>query len=147
MRRWCRDSGSATLEVLILVPILFVLANLALYAGQMRMAHSLVRESAQEAARQASISRTFGRSFAYGPLMATTVLGSDQDIRCNPGTWVWKDSLGNVWSPSNTGRPEAVTMTVTCVIGIRMVSAPGIAKYVTITESATSVVDPYRYRS
>jgi hypothetical protein len=147
-----RQAGSATLEVLILVPILFALMNVALYAGQVRMIHSLVREAAQASARQASIART--KPFSSTPVIAGYIANGDADLICtgpngdpgfSPG---WGDSLGvNGFLPQNTGHAESVRMTIICKAPIRLINAPGVVQYITFTESAWSVIDPYRYRS
>jgi hypothetical protein len=142
-----RDAGSATLEVLILVPILLVLANVALYAGQMRMLHSLTRDAAEAAARQMTASRTWSRAVPNMNNTVGLIQGGDSDIRCHVGNVQYTTSSNQPMSPGNIGTAESFTVTVSCQFPVRMISAPGVGKYVTVQESATSYVDPYRYRS
>ena len=142
-----RDRGYAAIEVLILVPVIFALVNVAVYAGKIRMAHSIVRAAAQEAAREASISRVGSDSSINTPTIAATVLGKQgRDLLCFTSSETWHDSNGSPFDPNNIGKNESVSVTVSCQIYVRMLGNLGVGKYITITESAMTVIDKYRSR-
>jgi Flp pilus assembly protein TadG len=144
-----REHGSAVLEVLVLVPVIFALIDIAVYAGQMRMAHSTVRAAAQEAARFASVERTTGQahfwSYGTGGLISTS-----QNLSCGtpstgPGGVAWTNPT-DPYVTTPVGQPATITVRVTCQIPINLIGVPGTARLVTITETASTVLDTYRAR-
>src|SRR5512146_1848809 len=78
-RRRRRDDGDATLELLILAPVILALIALLVAAGRTSIAQGAV----QAAARQASIARTPAEAHAAALASATFALRQDS-LDCRP---------------------------------------------------------------
>jgi len=144
-RRTGGESGSAVLEVLILIPVILAIIDIAVYAGQVRVAHSAVRAAAQEAARKASVSRKYSDSLNAETWARDVLVG--QGLYCNPQSAVWSASPFQAFQAGGTGIPGYVTVTVTCQVAVNAIGLPGVGQLITITESASSPIDTYRWRS
>ncbi len=140
MRR--RDErGVATLEFVVLTPVLIALLGLLVMAGRVAIASNSVQAAADEAARSASISRTASAARSGAEAGARRSLAR-QDLRC--ATVRVEVDTGGFATP--VGLPARVSATVTCVVQLADLALPGFPGSRTVTATAVSPLDTYRER-
>ena len=135
------DQGSVSVELALLTPALLLLLSFAVVAGRTQVAEGAVAEAARAAAREASLARDDVTAAALAGAQADRTLAA-QDLRCQ-STSVDIDTTGFQTPP---GQPGDVTVSITCVVGMADLLAPGLPGSVTVEASFTSPVDAYRER-
>ncbi|WP_448642316.1 TadE/TadG family type IV pilus assembly protein [Geodermatophilus sp. URMC 63] len=135
------ERGSVSVELALLAPALLLLVSFAVLAGRTQIAEGAVEEAARAAAREASLARDAGTAAALAGAQAERTLAA-QDLRCQRTT-VDVDTTGFSAPP---GVPGDVTVTITCVVGMADLLAPGLPGAVTVEAVFTSPVDAYRER-
>ena len=136
-----REQGSVSVELALLAPALLLLLSFAVVAGRTQVAEGAVAEAARAAAREASLARDDVTAAALAGAQADRTLAA-QDLRCE-STSVDIDTTGFQAPP---GQPGDVTVSITCVVGMADLLAPGLPGSVTVEASFTSPVDAYRER-
>ena len=136
-----REEGAASLEVVVLTPVLVLLLGLLVLAGRVTLARTSVEQAADEAARSASIARTAAGARRAAADGAVRALGR-QSLRCSRVD-VAVDVAGFAVP---VGQPARVTATVTCVVALADLALPGFPGSRTVTASAISPLDTYRER-
>ncbi|WP_125777984.1 TadE/TadG family type IV pilus assembly protein [Antribacter gilvus] len=134
------ESGSATIEAVIIVPVLGLMIMLIVFGGRVAIAHQSVQTAAFQAARTASLARDPIQAHDDSVTSAQASL-ADQDIRCT-ATDVTVDTTG-LTTP--VGTPSSVSATVTCHLDVSDLGLP-IPGSRTITATMTSAVDQHRER-
>ncbi len=136
------DRGSAVVEIVLLAPVLLLFVLMVIFGGRWAIAQQAVQSAASEAARAASLARAPADAAGNATSAATTSL-SNQKVRCAPlGATV--DTSGFA---ALVGTDATVSATVTCVVDMSDISAPGIPGSRTLTSTATSPLDTYRGRT
>jgi Flp pilus assembly protein TadG len=135
------ERGVATLEFVVLTPVLIALLGLLVMAGRVAIASNSVQAAADEAARSASISRTASRARSEAEAGARRSLAR-QDLRC--ATVRVDVDTGGFATP--VGLPARVSATVTCVVQLADLALPGFPGSRTVTATAVSPLDTYRER-
>ena len=135
------DQGSVSVELALLTPALLLLLSFAVVAGRTQVAEGAVAEAARAAAREASLARDDVTAAALAGAQADRTLAA-QDLRCQ-STSVDIDTTGFQAPP---GQPGDVTVSITCVVGMADLLAPGLPGSVTVEASFTSPIDAYRER-
>ncbi|SFE80125.1 TadE/TadG family type IV pilus assembly protein [Blastococcus tunisiensis] len=130
-----------SVELALLAPVLLLLLSFAIVAGRAQIAEGAVAEAARAAAREASLARDDLTAAALAGAQADRTLAA-QDLRCQ-STGVDIDTTGFQAPP---GQPGDVTVSITCVVGMADLLAPGLPGSVTVEASFTSPVDAYRER-
>lgn len=130
-----------SVELALLAPALLVLLSFAVVAGRTQIAENAVAEAARAAAREASLARDAPTAAALAGAQAEGTLAA-QDLRCQ-STTVAVDTAGFSAPP---GQPGDVTVSITCVVGMADLLAPGLPGSVTVEAVFTSPVDAYRER-
>ena len=141
MKAEARERGSVSVELALLAPALLLLLSFAVVAGRTQIAEGAVQEAARAAAREASLARDAATAAALAGAQAERTLAA-QDLRCERTT-VDVDTTGFQAPP---GQPGDVTVSITCVVGMADLLAPGLPGSVTVEASFTSPVDAYRER-
>lgn len=136
-----RDRGSATVEAIIIVPVLVLVLGLGWTTARVAVAGQSIEAAAGDGARAASISRSPGSAQANGSSAARSTLSS-QNAKC-AGDSVNVDTSGFA---APVGTDGTVTVTVTCPVQLSDLSFPLAPGHVTITREITSPVDTYRER-
>jgi len=136
-----RERGSVSVELALLAPALLLLLSFAVVAGRTQIAEGAVQEAARAAAREASLARDAATAAALAGAQAERTL-VNQDLRCE-GTTVDVDTAG---FQAPLGQPGDVTVSITCVVGMADLLAPGLPGSVTVEASFISPVDAYRER-
>ncbi|MER6789874.1 TadE family protein [Streptomyces sp. NPDC000658] len=140
-RRLRGDEGSAAIEAAIVLPSLIMFLCLAIAGGRIVTSGAKIDSAAEDAAREASIHRTAAAAQTAAQSAAAESL-SDQGIAC-ASTSVRIDT-GGLSVP--VGQVGTVTVTVTCTVYLSDLLLPGLPGTRTLTSTATSVVDRYRFR-
>jgi Flp pilus assembly protein TadG len=135
------ERGSVSVELALLAPALLVLLSFAALAGRTQIAEGAVQEAARAAAREASLARDAATATTLAAAQARRTLAA-QDLRCERTT-VEVDTEGFQVPP---GQPGDVTVSITCVVGLADLLAPGLPGSVTVEAAFTSPVDAYRER-
>ena len=135
------DQGSVSVELALLAPALLLLLSFAVVAGRTQVAEGAVAEAARAAAREASLARDDVTAAALAGAQADRTLAA-QDLRCQ-STSVDIDTTGFQAPP---GQPGDVTVSITCVVGMADLLAPGLPGSVTVDATFASPVDAYRER-
>lgn len=133
--RLASEQGSAAIETVIAVPVMMLMIGFIIFVGRMAVAQQEVITAAQNAARAGAMRQTSAGAQNDANAAMTRVF-RDADIDCRPFTL---DLNTSSLAPGGQ-----VTATVTCVIGTDDIIGLGIGRTVTVTESATAVVDTYR---
>lgn len=159
MRLRRSDGGSVTIEAVVIAPVIILLITVAVVLGRIATFHEVVRQAAQAAARAGSVSRTQDSAkdaaVATWTRMVTPGSGSgvpSNDIICDP---VSQDptAAGFTKTPGTksaiavNGDPAGsmFVFTGTCTLQTKWLLGL-FGENMTVTETAYSPVDPYRYR-
>lgn len=136
------DRGSAVVEMVLLAPVLMLFVLMVIFGGRWAIAQQAVQSAASEAARAASLARAPADAAGNATSAATTSL-RNQNVRCSPLAAA-VDTTGFAVA---VGTGATVSATVTCVVDMSDISAPGIPGSRTLTSTATSPLDTYRGRT
>ncbi|WP_409331585.1 pilus assembly protein TadE [Trujillonella humicola] len=134
-----RINVASTRNVALVAPALLLLLSFAVVAGRAQIAEGAVAEAARAAAREASLARSGDAAAAAARAEQALI---DQDLHCQ-STTVDIDTAGFQAPP---GQPADVTVTVSCVVGMADLLAPGLPGSVTVEASFTSPLDAFRER-
>jgi Flp pilus assembly protein TadG len=135
------ERGSVSVELVLLAPALLLLLSFAVFAGRTQIAEGAVQEAARSAAREASLARDPATAAALASAQVERTLAA-QNLRCQRTT-VDVDTAG---FQTPLGQPGDVTVSITCVVGMADLLAPGLPGSVTVEASFISPVDAYRER-
>lgn len=141
MRAQGTERGSVSVELALLAPALLLLLFFAVVAGRTQIADNAVEDAARTAAREASLARDATTATALAGDQARSSLDA-QNLRCQRTT-VDVDAAGFQVPPGQAGD---VTVTLTCVVGMGDLLAPGLPGSVTVEATFTSPIDTYRER-
>ncbi|MGB3257712.1 MAG: TadE family protein [Ornithinimicrobium sp.] len=136
-----QDRGSASVEMVILAPVLLFFVLAVFFAGRYALAQQSVQAAAAEAARAASIARSGADASAAATTAATASL-SNQDVRCTTQS-VSVDTSAFAQRPGTAG---AVAATVSCQVDMSDLAFPGIPGNPTLEATMSSPLDTYRSR-
>lgn len=135
------ERGSATLELVIVIPGTLLVLMALVMAGRLALAHQAVQSAAFDAARAASIERNAGAANGAARKVADFALASN-GLGCVSRT-VTINTNGFAASVGTDGVVEA---SVTCVVNLSDLSLPGVPGTVTVTQEGVSPIDRYRER-
>jgi len=135
MRKLASDSGSLTVELVVLTPVLFILAVTVLAFGRLAEAREQVVESARAGAQMAALAPD--GAAAQQAAEANALTGSVGRPALCPSARVSTD-LSHFY-PGGW-----VTVTVVCPVSLSDLAAPGVPGSTTVQASATAPIDPYR---
>lgn len=129
------DEGSLMVELVVMMPVLFMLGLCLLAFGRLSEAHQLVVEASRAGAQAASVQPTSESAVdAAGDSAVVGVFGQ-------------KRSCANATIKTNVSQFEPggyVTVSVTCQVNLSDLTAPGVPGTTDITASSTAPIDPYR---
>lgn len=132
----CRgDRGSASGELIVMVPMVMLLLGFAVMVGRLGTTQQDVTSASRDAARAAALRQYPAAATADATTAATETL-SRRDVACELLT---VDVDTSQLDPGGT-----VTATVTCRVGLGDVVGLGIGGSRTVTATSTSPVDTYR---
>lgn len=135
-RRLADVTGAGVVSMLILIPVLMLLVELAVLGGRLAGARGEVQSAARQAAREAS----FAAGPASAPGLASAVAAGslgNAAFRCNSPSVVVGGSTDFVAGGQ-------IEVEVSCVVPLSDLSSLSVPGQVTITRSAVEPIDPYR---
>lgn len=141
MTRRRGERGSASLELVVIAPVLLVFIGVLIYGGRLALAGQAVQQAADEAARTASISRSQDEADRTAAKSARATL-AQQDLDCTV-VRVHVDTSG---FNAPLGQDASVTATVTCPVRVGDLAVPGLPGTKTVTATAVSPIDTWRER-
>lgn len=133
--------GSATLELTVVLPALVLVLGLLVAGGRLWFARTTVAESAQTAARAASLARSatdaslVGRDAARASLATAGLRCSDTSVQ-----------IATAGFRVPVGTPATVGSTVSCTVPLADVALPGLPGSVSLTATGAAALDTYRSR-
>ena len=138
-RRWRDDRGSESVELAILLPVGLLVVAMLVVGGRIALAGDRISGVAGIAARDASLARSAAVAQQIATDTATTALTS-QGLHCID-VQVSVDTSGFTTSP---GTSAWVTVAVSCTVNLSDIGVAGLPGSRTLTDSATSPLDPAR---
>jgi Flp pilus assembly protein TadG len=142
-RRDQRARGSISVELAVLAPGLVLLLLLVAAGARVVEVQGHIDGAARDAARAASIARSYGQAVASAQQAAQADLGTTS--LCAPGT-VAVRVAGYPAVPVATTAGPAVTVTVTCQVGMSPFRALGFGMTKGFTSQAVAPLDPFMCR-
>ena len=136
------DRGSASVELVVLVPALVLVLGLLVAGGRLWFARATVVEASESAARAASLARSAGEARDAGQRAGQRFLDTE-GLRC-AGVSVVLD-VGAFGVPAGT--PATVRSTVTCRVPFADLAIPGMPGSITVRSAGGAALDTYRARS
>ncbi|SDN05848.1 TadE/TadG family type IV pilus assembly protein [Allokutzneria albata] len=136
LRRWlAEDTGSASVELVLLAPLAVLLVLFLVLCGRVVDARMLLADAAHQAARAGSLARTAPDAHTAARAVADRAL-SDSRLRCR-GSTVTVDTTG--FRPGG-----AITVTLTCPVDVADLTSLSIPGRIGLTSHASSPLDRYR---
>ena len=136
---WRDDRGSESVELAILLPIGLLLVSMLVVGARIALAGDRISGVAGIAARDASLARSAVAAQQMATDTATAALTS-QGLHCID-VQVRVDTSGFSAPP---GTSASVTVAVSCTVDLSDVGVAGLPGSRTLTDSATSPLDPAR---
>jgi len=144
MRRGGRSQrGSISVELAVLAPALALLLLLVAAGARVVEVQGHIDGAARDAARAASIARSYGQAVAAAQQAAQADLGTTS--LCTAGT-VGTQVAGYPAVPLGAATPGAVTVTVTCQVNMSPFTALGFGVTKGFTGQAVAPLDPFMCR-
>ncbi|MGE0731646.1 MAG: TadE/TadG family type IV pilus assembly protein [Acidimicrobiia bacterium] len=129
------ERGSASVEMVLITPVLVVLLLFVVAVGRLASAQGEVESAARDAARAAASGRSSTAAQALGNAAATATL-ADRGVECTSLT---------VEIDTSAFRADGIVgATVHCVVDLEAVAGLGLPASRTLTSSFTAPVDRYR---
>lgn len=135
------ERGSATLELVIVIPATLLLISLVIMGGRLALAHQAIQAVAYDAARAASVARNAGEATSAANHVAAFSLASNGLSCLSTST-----NVNTAGFAATVGQNATVTADVSCTVRLGDLSLPGVPGSVTLTAEATSPIDTYRER-
>jgi len=129
------ERGSASVELVLLTPVLVGLLCLTVAFGRIQSARAHIEASARDAARAASLERTAGGARVAGERAASAGLNAS-GYSCQP--------LNVAVDTTGFGADATVSATVTCTLSLADVTGMGIPSSRTLTAQFSEPIDRYR---
>jgi Flp pilus assembly protein TadG len=129
------DTGSMTVELVVLTPVLFLLALMMLVFGRVSAAQQQVTESARAGAQAAAVQPT--KAAAQYAAVLSAVYGYTDRAHLCPDAQI-STNVGNFVAGGS------VSVTVVCHVALSDLSIPGVPGTTTVQATASAPIDPYR---
>ena len=136
-----RERGSATLELVIVIPAMLLMIAAIIMAGRLAMAQQAMQAVANDAARAASLARTSSEARREADNVFTYALAMN-GLSCTSST-VEVDTAG---FSRPVGAAATVTADVSCRVPLGDLSLPGVPGTIVIQATGISPIDTYRER-
>lgn len=135
------ERGSATLELVIVAPVMILILAGIVAAGRIGLTQQAVQTVAYDAARAASISRDAGSARTAAQEVAALSMASN-NLNCSTSSV----DISTAGFGVAVGTKAVVDATILCTVQLSDIALPGIPGAFTITREATSPIDQYRER-
>lgn len=135
------ERGSATVELVLVVPALVLVLGLLVAGGRLWFARATVAEAAQAAARAASLTRTAGEAGQAGRDAANQSMATGGLTCADQSAQVDTGAFG-----IEVGTPATVTATVQCRVPFADIVLPGMPGSIALSSTGRAALDTYRAR-
>lgn len=135
------ERGSASVELVVLIPALVIMLGLFIGGGRLWFARTTVTEAAQTSARSASLARSAEQATIDGQAAARASL-STAGLSCAGASVTVSTAAFAV----PVGSPATVTSTVICRVSFEDLLLPGMPGSIALTADGSSALDTYRSR-
>ncbi len=140
-RRSRDQSGSASVELALLVPALVIMLGLLVGGGRLWLVRTAVNEAAQSAARSASLARNAQQASTDAVAAGSESL-STTELSCGAQSiTVDTDAFAVA-----VGQPATITSNVSCTVPFADVFLPGMPGSIKVQGKGLSALDTYRSR-
>jgi Flp pilus assembly protein TadG len=129
------DTGSLTVELVVLTPVVLLVVLLSLVFGRLAEARQQVVEASRAGAEAAAVLPTVGTAQWVGSINSVINLIGRTHTCANVSISI---------DTSHFVPGGYVTAHVTCVVLLSDIGFPGLPGSTTVTASATAPLDPYR---
>lgn len=129
--RWRNDRGSASVELAILAPLVALLLGAVVLVGRVQLARADVEGAARSAARDLSIARD--------PYVAADGVRASLVTTLNVGSPTCRTLS---FTPEIA--PARVSVTLTCTVDFREAAVLPVPGSMSVSASASEVIDTYR---
>lgn len=136
MRRWRDDRGLASIELVLMTPVLFLVLSFLVVAGRLAMVHGDIAAATRDAARAASRAGTYEQAEVDARRIAEASLG-DRNVTCQNLTVTLGDR-------STFRAGGTVAATLSCDVSLADVAIPGLPGQRRVTDHSVEVIDAYR---
>ena len=130
------ERGLATVEMVLMTPVLFLVLSFLVVAGRLTTVRGDVAAATRDAARAASRAATFEQAAQEAQATAEASLGG-RSVTCRDLTIELED-------PSAFRAGGSVAVTVACDVSLADVAIPGLPGSRTIEHRSVEVIDAYR---
>ncbi|MGH8982549.1 MAG: TadE/TadG family type IV pilus assembly protein [Acidimicrobiia bacterium] len=130
------ERGLATIELVLMTPVLFLVLSFLVVAGRLTTVRGDVAAAARDAARVASRAATFDQATEQARLTAEASLGG-RDVTC-------RDLTVELEDPATFRAGGTVAVRVACGVSLADVAIPGLPGARTIEHRSVEVIDVYR---
>ncbi|PWG13299.1 pilus assembly protein TadE [Streptomyces sp. V2] len=134
MRRGCKTRGSATVELILLAPVLLLMLWFLVYCGRLTDTRLRIESAAHQAARAATLHHTQPDAAEDAQTTAAAVL-RDAGITCQNLAVTVHGTL----TPGST-----LTVTIACTVDLHDLALLQVPGTTTLTADFTAPVDTYR---
>src|SRR3546814_7964503 len=129
------ERGLATIELVLMTPVLFVVLGFLVVAGRLTTVRGDVAAAARDAARSASRAATFEQAGEDARSPAEASLGG-RDVTCRNLTVELED-------PAAFRAGGTVAVNVSCGVSLEDVAIPGLPGARTVAHRSVEVIDAY----
>ena len=135
-RRVRDERGLATVEFVLMTPVLFLVLSFLVVAGRLTTVRGDVAAASRDAARAASRAATYEQATFEARRTAEASLGG-RDVTC-------KNLSVTLGDPVTFAAGGTVAATVTCDVSLADVAIPGLPGERRISDDSVEVIDVYR---
>lgn len=136
MRRCRDDRGLASIELVLMTPVLFLVLGFLVVAGRLAMVKGDIAAATRDAARAASRAATYEQAEVDARQIAEASLGR-RDVTCQNLTVTLGDR-------STFRAGGTVAATLSCDVSLADVAIPGLPGQRRVTHDSVEVIDAYR---
>ena len=130
------DRGLATIELVLMTPVLFLVLSFLVVVGRLATVRGDIAAASRDAARAASRAATYDQAVADARTTAEASLGG-RDVTCRNLDVVLGD-------PATFHAGGTVAATITCEVSLADVAIPGLPGERRLSDESVEVIDLYR---
>lgn len=136
MNRLRDDRGLATIELVLMTPVLFLVLSFLVVAGRLATVRGDIAAASRDAARAASRAASYEQATVDARTTAGASLGG-RDVTC-------KDLTVTLGDPATFRAGGTVSATITCGVSLTDVAIPGLPGERQLSNTSVEVIDTYR---
>lgn len=136
MHRLRDDRGLATIELVLMTPVLFLVLSFLVVAGRLATVRGDIAAASRDAARAASRAASYEQATVDARTTGEASLGG-RDVTC-------QDLTVTLGDPATFRAGGSVFATITCGVSLADVAIPGLPGERQMSKTSVEVIDTYR---